>query len=105
TTTTAVEKDKSRASGTSVSKSADQKAATNLLRRALALGESKNDIDWVASSGLKTQMLRMDPTFHEKPLGYKTFTAFLKARGNVIGLKEEGQLRFVRLRGTKEGGS
>ena len=85
-------------------KSADQKAATRLLRRALELGQSKNDVDWVASSGVKTQMLRMDPTFQEKLLGYKTFTDFLKSRNNIIEIREEGQVRLVRLRGPKESG-
>ncbi|GAA3740704.1 NYN domain-containing protein [Leifsonia bigeumensis] len=93
------------ASGAGTAKPADQRAATSLLRRALELGQSKDDVDWVASSGVKTQMLRMDPTFQEKLLGYKTFTDFLRSRGNVIELKEDGQLRFVRLRGAREAGS
>ncbi|MEO6942500.1 MAG: NYN domain-containing protein [Terrimesophilobacter sp.] len=80
-------------------KPADQRAATNLLRRALELGQSKDDVDWVASSGVKTQMLRMDPTFQEKTLGYSSFTDFVKSRGNVVEIREEGQLRFLRLRG------
>lgn len=93
------------ASGVGTAKPADQKAATSLLRRALELGQSKDDVDWVASSGVKTQMLRMDPTFQEKQLGYKTFTDFLRSRGNVIELKEEGLMRFVRLRGVREAGN
>src|SRR5690606_841761 len=98
----AVKATKPAASGATSAKPADQKAATSLLRRALELGQSKNDVDWVASSAVKTQMLRMDPTFQEKLLGYKTFTDFLKSRGNVIEVKEEGQLRSARLRGTRD---
>ncbi len=82
-------------------KPAEQKAATNLLRRALELGQSKDDIDWVPSSGVKTQMLRMDPTFQESTLGYKTFTDFVKSRGGIVEIREEGQLRLLRLRGNQ----
>ncbi len=89
-------------SGTTAAKPAELRAATSLLRRALELGQSKDDVDWVPSSGVKTQMLRMDPTFQEKPLGYATFTDFLKSRGNVVELREEGQQRFVRLREPKD---
>lgn len=90
------------ASGTTAAKPAELRAATSLLRRALELGQSKDDVEWVPSSGVKTQMLRMDPTFQEKPLGYATFTDFLKSRGNVVELREEGQQRFVRLREPKD---
>lgn len=90
------------ASRTTAAKPAELRAATSLLRRALELGQSKDDVEWVPSSGVKTQMLRMDPTFQEKPLGYATFTDFLKSRGNVVELREEGQQRFVRLREPKD---
>ena len=93
---------KKDATATGAAKPSEQRAATNLLRRAVELGQSKDDVDWVASSGVKTQMLRMDPTFQEKPLGYPTFTSFLKSRGNVIELKEDGLQRFIRLREPRE---
>lgn len=85
-------------------KPAEQRAATSLLRRALELGQTK-DADWIPSSSVKNQMLRMDPTFQESPLGYKTFTDFLKSRGNVVEIREEGQLRLLRLREPNEAGS
>lgn len=78
-------------------KPAEQRAATSLLRRALELGQTK-DQDWVTSSSVKSQMLRMDPTFQESALGYATFTDFLRSRGNVVELKEDAQARRVRLR-------
>lgn len=83
---------------TSAAKPADQRAATKLLRRALELGRSK-DTEWVASSYVKNQILRMDPTFQESAIGYKTFTEFVKSRINVVEVREEGQLRWLRLRG------
>jgi hypothetical protein len=82
-------------------KPAVAKAATDLLRRALRLGQAKEDVDWITSSVVKNQMLRMDPSFQESALGYKTFTDFVKSRQNLVELKEEGQLRQLRLRPTK----
>ena len=86
--------------GTAV-KPAVAKAATDLLRRALRLGQAKEDVDWITSSVVKNQMLRMDPSFQESALGYKTFTDFVKSRQNVVEIKEEGQLRMLRLRPAK----
>jgi uncharacterized LabA/DUF88 family protein len=82
-------------------KPAEQRAATSLLRRALELGQAKDE-DWITSSSVKNQMLRMDPTFQESVLGYTTFTDFLRSRGNVVELREDGQSRLLRLRGTQE---
>lgn len=82
-------------------KASDQRAATRLLRRALELGQSK-DAEWIPSSSVKNQMLRMDPTFQESPLGFKTFTDFLKSRGGVVEIREEGQARLLRLRENPE---
>jgi hypothetical protein len=82
-------------------KPAAAKAATDLLRRAMRLGQAKEDVDWITSSVVKNQMLRMDPSFQESALGYKTFTDFVKSRQNLVELKEEGQLRQLRLRPTK----
>ena len=82
-------------------KPAIAKAATDLLRRAMRLGQAKEDVDWITSSVVKNQMLRMDPSFQESALGYKTFTDFVKSRQNLVELKEEGQLRQLRLRPTK----
>jgi len=79
-------------------KPAAQRAATDLLRRALRLGESQSDGDWIPSSAVKNQMLRMDPAFQESALGYKTFTEFVKSRQNLVELKEDGLLRLIRLR-------
>ncbi len=99
---TASGKNGDASSGAGTVKPAEQRAATSLLRRALELGQSKDDVDWVPSSGVKTQMLRMDPTFQEKPLGYTSFTDFLKSRGNVVEITEDGQRRLVRLREPKD---
>ncbi|NKF31074.1 hypothetical protein HER21_31980, partial [Pseudomonas sp. BGM005] len=59
----------------------EQSEATELLQRALRLGHDKADADeWLHSSAVKTHMRRMDPSFSEKALGYRSFSDFLKSR-------------------------
>ncbi|GAA4491306.1 NYN domain-containing protein [Microbacterium panaciterrae] len=78
---------------------ADQDSATAILERALRLGHDKSDADdWLHSSAVKTQMRRMDPSFSEKALGYRSFNAFLKSRADIAELEETGHERLVRLR-------
>lgn len=74
-----------------------QRSASKLLVRALGIAKSKDE-EWVLSSVLKNHILRMDPTFQESTLGYKSFTDFVKSRGNLVDVREEGQLRWFRLR-------
>ncbi|MBW1639695.1 MULTISPECIES: NYN domain-containing protein [Microbacterium] len=77
----------------------DQDQATKTLERALRLGHDKGDADeWLHSSAVKTQMRRMDPSFSEKALGYRSFSDFLKSRGDLAELSEDGHERLVRLR-------
>ena len=80
---------------------AAQQAASQLLIRALRLLHAKDDSDWVGSSTVKNQMLRMDPSFQESALGYKNFTSFVKARGNIAELREDDVQRKLRLRPTQ----
>ncbi|MGF3056764.1 NYN domain-containing protein [Microbacterium sp. YY-01] len=76
----------------------DQAEATRLLARALRLGHDKSDSDeWLHSSAVKTQMRRMDPSFSEKSLGYRSFSDFLKSRDDIAELEETGHERLVRL--------
>ncbi|MBX3087327.1 MAG: NYN domain-containing protein [Cryobacterium sp.] len=74
-----------------------QRSASKLLVRALGIARSRDE-EWVLSSVLKNHILRMDPTFQESSLGYKTFTDFVKSRGNLVDVREEGQVRWIRLR-------
>lgn len=77
----------------------DQADATRLLVRALRLGHDKGDgDDWLHSSAVKTQMRRMDSSFSEKRLGYRSFSEFLKSRDDLAELSETGHERLVRLR-------
>ncbi|HOT34858.1 MAG TPA: NYN domain-containing protein, partial [Rhodoglobus sp.] len=73
--------------------------AVELMVRALRVRRGDDNVDgWVAASGLKQQMKRLDAGFDEKKIGYKSFTDFVKAQSAVAELQEDGQARRVRLR-------
>jgi len=74
-----------------------QDVATRLLERALRLGQEKDDADWLHSSTVKSQMRRMDPSFSERALGYRSFSDFVKSREAVAELDEASTARLVRL--------
>ena len=74
-----------------------QEVATRLLERALRLGQEKDDADWLHSSAVKSQMRRMDPSFSEKALGYRSFSDFVKSREGIAELDETDPVRLVRL--------
>jgi hypothetical protein len=74
-----------------------QELATRLLERALRLGQDKDDADWLHSSAVKSQMKRMDPSFSEKALGFRSFSDFVKSRAAVAELDETEPGRLVRL--------
>jgi len=75
-----------------------QVAATALLTRALQIGLEKDDVDWLHNSAVKAQMRRMDPSFSEKSLGFRSFSDFLRSRSDVVELDETSTTRMVRLR-------
>ncbi|GLI27023.1 hypothetical protein ARHIZOSPH14_12650 [Agromyces rhizosphaerae] len=71
-----------------------------LLIKALELLRAKNDDEWQQSGAVKNQMLRMDPGFQERRLGFGSFTDFLKSRGGVVEVDETPPHR-VRIRPKK----
>ena len=75
-----------------------QPAATALLTRALHIGMEKDDVDWLHNSAVKAQMKRMDPSFSEKSLGFRSFSDFLRSRSDIVELDESSTTRMVRLR-------
>jgi NYN domain-containing protein/OST-HTH/LOTUS domain-containing protein len=75
-----------------------QAAASGLLTRALRIGTEKDDDDWLHNSAVKAQMKRMDPSFSEKSLGFKSFSDFLRSRTDIVELDESSTTRMVRLR-------
>jgi len=75
-----------------------QTIATELLVRALQIGHAKGDADeWLNTGTVKNQMRRMDPSFNEKPLGFRSFTDFLSSRSDLVELEEDGPQRLIRL--------
>ncbi|WP_146360659.1 NYN domain-containing protein [Arthrobacter yangruifuii] len=72
--------------------------ATELLVRALKIGHAKGDDEWLNTGTVKNQMRRMDPSFNEKPLGFRSFTDFLSSRSELVELNDEGPQRLIRLR-------
>jgi hypothetical protein len=72
-------------------------AATGLLERALRIGQEKDDTEWLHNSAVKAQMKRMDPSFSEKALGFKSFSDFLRSHTDLVDLDETSTTRLVRL--------
>jgi hypothetical protein len=72
-------------------------AATGLLERALRIGQEKDDTEWLHNSAVKAQMKRMDPSFSEKALGFKSFSDFLRSHSDLVDLDETSTTRLVRL--------
>ena len=81
-----------------IAESHTPEGATALLLRALRIVEARGDEDWVSNSQLKNQMLRMDPSFNQKSLGFSTFTRFLDSRDDVIEIKKDADANAPRLR-------
>ena len=75
-----------------------QTAATALLKRALQIGLEKDDDEWLHNSEVKGQMKRMDPSFSEKSLGFRSFSDFLRSRADTVELDESSTTRMVKLR-------
>jgi hypothetical protein len=78
-----------------------QSEAATLLERALRLESERADEDWVIASALKDLIKRLDPSFSEKDLGHRSFTDFIRANPQVAELREEGNIRHVRLAAAK----
>lgn len=75
-----------------------EEAAAALLERALRVSHAKDDDEWLHANVVKAQMKRMDPSFNEKTLGYRSFTDFVTAHQELTQMREEGQARLIRLR-------
>ncbi|KAB1662326.1 NYN domain-containing protein [Pseudoclavibacter chungangensis] len=73
-----------------------QDEATSLLDRALRIRHEKEDADWLHSSAVKQQMKRMDPSFSERSLGFRSFSDFLKSRPDIVELDDSTTAQLVR---------
>jgi hypothetical protein len=73
--------------------------ASRLLVRALDLARGKqDDDDWLNASTVKSQIKRLNPSFNEKSLGFRSFMDFVRANDAQVEIREAGQQRFMRLR-------
>lgn len=73
--------------------------ASRLLVRALDLARGKqDDDDWLNASTVKSQIKRLNPSFNEKSLGFRSFMDFVRANDEQVEIREAGQQRFMRLR-------
>lgn len=73
------------------------KDAAELVTRALRVSRPRAVDEWLEASALKAQMKRLDASFDEKRIGFKSFTDFVRSVP-AVELQEEGQVRRVRLR-------
>jgi hypothetical protein len=73
-------------------------SATDLLVRALRVGQSTSDDEWLHLGGVKSQMMRMDPTFSEKALGFKSFSDFVKSREAQVEIAKGAPADRLKLR-------
>ena len=71
---------------------------TELLVRAMRLSHAKSDDEWLHSGGVKSQMQRMDPSFNEKALGFKSFSDFVKSRDSVVLVGKDELAGRIKLR-------
>ncbi len=71
---------------------------TELLVRAMRLSHAKSDDEWLHSGGVKSQMQRMDPSFNEKALGFKSFSDFVKSRDSVVLVGKDDLAGRIKLR-------
>ena len=67
-----------------------------MIECALRIGQEKEDAEWLHNSAVKAQMKRMDPSFSEKALGFKSFSDFLRFRSDLVDLDETSTTRMVR---------
>lgn len=71
--------------------------AADLLVRAMQLAQNRNDDEWQSGAAIKNQMLRLDPTFQERALGFKSFTEFVQSLGDLVELDDNTTNRKIRL--------
>jgi len=74
-----------------------QDEATRLLLRAMQLGHEKDDTEWLHSSSVKAQIKRMDPSFSERSLGYRSFSDFIKSRDTLVDLDDSTTALLLKL--------
>ena len=78
---------------------AAQRRATQLLMRAMRLIHAKKDDEpWLSYGEVKNQMMRLDPAFAERPLGYASFSDFVASRASIVEIAKESAKHHPRVR-------
>ena len=78
---------------------AAQRRATQLLMRAMRLIHAKKDDEpWLSYGEVKIQMMRLDPAFAERPLGYSSFSDFVASRASIVEIAKESAKHQPRVR-------
>ncbi len=70
----------------------DIAAARLLLQRVMENSES----DLVHAGALKNNMLRLQPSFHERNYGYSSFKDFLQDQADIVKLEDQSGVLYVR---------
>jgi len=70
--------------------------AVDLLDRAMQLEAERADGEWLHASAVKDLMKRLDPSFSEKALGFRSFSDFLKAQTDHVEVDEESNVVQVK---------
>ncbi|MGV8856992.1 NYN domain-containing protein [Rhodoglobus sp.] len=97
-TTTPTPESKSSAKAAITDPPATKVSPFKVLVRAMRLVQQKEDSEWLHSSAVKNQMLRIDPSFDESSLGFTTFSEFVKSRLSHVEMREHDGVRQLRLR-------
>lgn len=78
---------------------AAQRRATQLLMRAMRLIHAKKDDEpWLSYGEVKSQMVRLDPAFAERPLGFTSFSDFIASRTSIVEVAKESAKHQPRVR-------
>ncbi len=78
---------------------AAQRRATQLLMRAMRLIHAKKDDEpWLSYGEVKSQMVRLDPAFSERPLGFTSFSDFIASRTSIVEIAKESAKHQPRVR-------
>ena len=71
--------------------------AADLLERALRLENDKDPSQWQHASAVKSLITRLDSSFSEKALGYRSFTEFVAAHPQIAEMDETDNIVRMRL--------
>ncbi len=62
--------------------------AQTLLVQAAQLLALRTEGDWLTASALKSQMIRLEPTFSESTLGFTNFSSFLRSMPRLVEVRD-----------------